>query len=246
MSGSLDDDDLDLVAAEYVIGTLDFEERSAFSEKLQTDTDAKRAVFQWETRFLDLAGLIAPVPPPPHVWERIERAVAGPASNARPFRVIEGGGQLQTEARTLKASRDRWRLGALLSGAVAAALLFLVAERTLREKQADVGATYIAAVNRGGDKPAFLVRVDLKTGTVLVRPVAAETPAGHSLELWYIGDDKTPRSMGLVDTETAQKALPTDARFEHATFAVTVEPEGGSKSAGPTGPVIYAGQLIKE
>ena len=54
-------------------------------------------------------------------------------------------------------------------------------------------------MNRGGDKPALLVSVDLATRRILVMPVAAEAPAGRSLELWYIGDDKAPKPMGLVE-----------------------------------------------
>ncbi len=52
--------------------------------------------------------------------------------------------------------------------------------------------------------------------------------------------------MGLVDREPARVALPDGARVEKATFAVTIEPEGGSPTGGPTGPIVYSGQLIRE
>ena len=77
-------------------------------------------------------------------------------------------------------------------------------------------------------------------------PVAAKAPSGRSLELWYIGDDKTPRAMGLVDKEPATMAMPADATPSGATLAVSVEPPGGSTTGGPTGPVVYSGQLIRE
>ncbi|VTZ22118.1 conserved hypothetical protein [Methylocella tundrae] len=101
-------------------------------------------------------------------------------------------------------------------------------------------------VNRGGDLPALVVRVDLATGSVYVRPVSTQTPSGKSLELWYIGAGKAPKSMGLVGGNAIKMPLPAGLSLDKASFAVTVEPEGGSPSGDPTGPVVYSGQLIKE
>ena len=244
--GGTDEGDLDLQAAEFVIGTLDLDERTAFHARLISDNAASRAVAAWEHRLAGLGGQIDPVLPPQYLWERIERALAGPSAKTHPFKVIDGGGRPSVaDGMALRRSRNRWRMGALLSGAVAAALALFVAGKGLRPA-GEVDATYVAAVNRGGDKPALIVRVDLKTGQVLVRPVAATAPAGRSLELWYIGTDKTPRSMGLVPADAAHLNLPAGTASDAATFAVSVEPPGGSKTGGPTGPVVYMGQLVKE
>ena len=80
-----------------------------------------------------------------------------------------------------------------------------------------------------------------------MRPVAAQAPAGHSLELWYIGGGHAPRSMGLVGDVAAHAAIPAGADADGgATFAVSVEPAGGSRTGSPTGAVLYSGQLVKE
>ena len=136
----------------------------------------------------------------------------------------------------------------MAGGAVAAALVAFIAVRDLSIRPAsDVQGSYVAAVNRGGDKPALIVRVDLKTHQVLVRPVAAEAPVGHSLELWYVSDGKAPRSMGLVKAAPAVFAIPQGTTpGDKTTFAVSVEPEGGSKTGAPTGPVVYSGQLVPD
>lgn len=243
MSAGVDETDPDLKAAEYVLGTLDREEREAFTSRLRTDADTARAVAGWERRFAGLAGRIPGVAVPPEVWARIERNLGAPVAKMHPFKVIPGGGA-KSDDPTIRRSRDRWRLGALVSGAIAAALaIFSISNVTRAPAPGDV---YVAAVNRGGDKPALIVRVDLKTGQVLVRPVAASTPAGHSLELWYIGADKTPKSMGVVADRPTHLSLPEGTAADNATFAVSVEPPGGSKTGGPTGPVVYAGQLVQE
>jgi anti-sigma-K factor RskA len=241
MSGSDGHEDPDIAAAEYVVGTLDAGEREAFIERLNSDEAARTAVARWQRRFAGLALLVDPVTPPSTVWTRIEQSL-GLTGQAHPFRVISGGQTAKGNA--MKRSRDRWRIAAVATGMVAAALLFLLVQRTTWSPEE--GAEYIAAVNRGGVKPALIVRVDMKTGRVFIRPIFAETPEGHSLELWYIGSDKTPRSMGVLSPGPAQATLPAGDKTSAATFAVSVEPVGGSKSGGPTGPVIYTGQLVRE
>ena len=238
-------DDLDLTAAEYVIGTLDAAERAAFAERLRRDAGAYAAFAAWEARLLGLGDYLPAVAPPSDLWARIDQAIEA-ASGAQRFRVIDGGGIAAPRA-DFKASRDRWRTGALLSGSIAAALMIFVAAQQLRGVAPTApDATYVAAVNRGGDKPALLVRVDMKTRRIFVRPIAAEAPSGRSLELWYIGDGKPPRSMGLVEKASETLTVPEGASGHDATFAVSVEPPGGSKAAGPSGPVVYSGQLVAE
>ena len=247
MSSGVEPHDWDIEAGEYVLGTLDRDERAAFTDRLRSDSDAKRSVSAWEQRLAGLAGRIDPIAPPPHVWAEIWRAIQVQDAKPHPFKVIEGGGPATDRAPKLKASRNRWRAAALAASAIAATLLVFVIDRQMLGGGSDAGdVSYVAAVNRGGDKPALLVRVDLKTRQVYVRPVAATTPTGRSLQLWYIGDDKAPRSMGLVDEVPSTLAFPKDASVTAATFAVSVEPPGGSKTGGPTGPVVYSGQLVQE
>jgi anti-sigma-K factor RskA len=237
-----DDNDIDLLAAEYVIGTLDHSERVAFAARIANEPAADRAVRAWERRLASLADGLAPVQPEMHVWEQISRTVDALSLSPEPQKQKSmTDGDIVTR---LRRSRDRWRLSFAGVGALAAALLVALVSRA--PPAVEPGATYVAAVNRGGDKPALIVRVDLRSGQVLVRPIDTVTPAGHSLELWYIGDDKRPRSMGVVPVSAARLALPSSDPSANATFAVTVEPPGGSKTGGPTGPVVYAGQLIKE
>ena len=237
-------DDPDMVAAEYVLGTLDGTERAAFAERLSGDARAREAVDAWERRFADLADRVEPVTPPSRVWEDVERAVQVPTvAKMHTFKVIDGGGRGGVPAGLL-ASRNRWRTGALVGVLVAAALVAYIGNQRMLLNAGAAGQTYIAVVNRGGDKPALVVSVDLATRSVHVRPVSAEAPAGKSLELWYVADNKPPRSMGLVDrTKTLPMPRETDLA---ATFAVSVEPPGGSRTGGPTGPVVYSGQLLQE
>jgi anti-sigma-K factor RskA len=230
--------EIDIRAAEYVLGTLAKDERAAFEALLADSETARQAVAAWERRLTPLSEPVEGVTPPPAVWSAIESALArrGAARQAP-----EETGAISL----LLRSRNRWRAATYIAGALAAGLALFSVERILVNPQ-QTGGSYVAVVNRGGNAPALIIRVDLATNTVFVRPVATEVPQGHSLELWYIGQGNAPQSMGLVDQAPKQVPLPAGARIEKANFAVTVEPEGGSPTGGPTGPIVYSGQLLKE
>jgi anti-sigma-K factor RskA len=233
-------------AAEYVLGTLDAAERAKFAVSLAADPAARAAVSAWERRLAPLSAAVPEEAPPSALWERIESALPGAqASAGRALRVIERGLANSDNTAALQVSIDRWRGGALAAGALAASLLMFIGGRGIAPAPGEADS-YVAVVNRGGDQPALIVRVDLASGSVFVRPVAAQAPEGKSLELWYIDAGKAPKSMGVVSGNTFQMALPAGLKPEKASFAVTVEPKGGSPTGAATGPVIYSGKLIRE
>ncbi|HPA38246.1 MAG TPA: anti-sigma factor, partial [Phenylobacterium sp.] len=68
-------------------------------------------------------------------------------------------------------------------------------------------------------------------------------------EVWLIPADGQPHSLGLIAPGTS-KAMPMPKDLstlaqEGASIAVSVEQPGGSKQAGPTGPVAAVGKLAK-
>lgn len=64
-------------------------------------------------------------------------------------------------------------------------------------------------------------------------------PARNAPELWWIGADGTPRSLGLLPREgEAERAIPALPGAEAPVFAVSLEPPTGSPSGKPTGRVI--------
>ncbi len=233
----------EIAAAEYVLGTLHADERTLFATALANDAEARSAVAAWERRLAPLSVAVDEVAPPSRVWERIESGLPAPL----PFGVIEVGAPSGADSSVaMRRSLQRWRAAAIAASALAAGFAIFVVDRELI-RHPMVQPSYVAVVNRGGAQPALIVRVDLSNGTVYVRPVAAEAPSGKSLELWYIEAGKPPKSMGVVSGDNAFKMpLPAGLSLEKATFAVTVEPKGGSPTGDPTGPVVYSGQLVKE
>jgi anti-sigma-K factor RskA len=229
--------DLESLAAEYVLGTLDGTERVEFEGRLAVEPHAQKAVARWRERLTPLAELLQPVPPPASVWSAIEAGLqTSPADSAVLFAF--GVERMRRKVRF-------WRAATAGALALAAGLALFVIDRA-RLAPAPQGKAYVAVVNRGGDAPALIIRVDMASRTVYVRPVSAETPSGRSLELWYINAGQAPKSLGLVRNAPSRLALPEDPAANKVTLAVTSEPPGGSPSGAPTGPIVYSGELFAE
>jgi anti-sigma-K factor RskA len=107
------------------------------------------------------------------------------------------------------------------------------------------------AVLEGDDRnPAFVAAISTKDKSIMVLRVGQLAPSpGRSHELWAIGGGgSAPRSLGLL---SAASRFPADklgaidpAGLNQTTFAISVEPEGGSPTGQPTGPVVFTGKLV--
>jgi anti-sigma-K factor RskA len=112
------------------------------------------------------------------------------------------------------------------------------------------GAQYVALLQGNAGAPAFILTVDAATRNFTVRKVGAQGEVGRSYELWIVSDKlQRPRSLGVIGRNdfTARPVLSGyDADLvNQATYAVSIEPEGGSTTGAPTGPVVFSGKLIE-
>lgn len=166
----------------------------------------------------------------------------------------------------------RWRGLALGCGALAAALAALIVVSQVKPglipggfhvpqlvAQSSTPSSPAAAPPPGGQlmavlqqdpsAPAFLLTVDPSARTMTVRTVAAKAEASHSFQLWLIASRAAkPVSLGLIGgSQYTELALPADfdaAAIAAATYAVSFEPAGGSKTGAPTGPILFTGRLV--
>lgn len=228
----------DADAFEFALGTLSGEERRAFERDLARDLDLRASLLSWENRLAGLAEAVPPEQPSAGLLDRVQARLG--ASDA----VASGPIDMAAFAR-LRRSRTVWRGIAAGAGSLAAALALWVAAGLFPASRPESGL--VAVVNRAGDLPALIVRVDTRSGIVQVRSVAAEAPAGRALELWSVAGGGAPRSLGLIGGGLTRAALSRESSLsEGVTLAVSVEPPGGSPTGSPTGPVVYSGRLIPE
>jgi anti-sigma-K factor RskA len=201
------------------------------------------------------APLLLPGSPPPAATEAVAPAAAVDTSN-----VVR-----------LSARARRWRNVATFTTAIAAALVALLAAQVYRPEllpdglrpkprvqvvevktpSAPVPASqYVALLQKDSGSPAFILTVDGATRNFTVRRVAAVPEPGKSYELWLVSDKlQRPRSLGVIGgndftIRPVLSAFDPDT-VNQATYAVTVEPEGGSPTGVATGPIVFTGKLIE-
>jgi anti-sigma-K factor RskA len=252
----------DVLAAEYVLGTLDGEERGQAEALIASDPDFAARVGQWERRLGELSALAGGVEPPPAVWDAIKAKLPEvPQTTALRLPELPGPGANVVD---LLARVARFRMVAAANGAVAAVLaLFIVTSAVaptilpdaLRPRSRVIvqegppPPRYVAVLQRDAAAPAFIVTVDMAARNLTVRRVSAEREPGKSYELWLVSNKfPAPRSLGLVGggefTQTANLTPYDPATISDASFAVSLEPEGGSPSGAPSN-VMFAGKLVE-
>ncbi|MDJ0947625.1 MAG: cupin domain-containing protein [Alphaproteobacteria bacterium] len=84
-------DDKDLIAAEYVLGTLEAEDRDAFARDLAESPELQAMVEDWERRLGPLSDAVVAENPPPDLWGKIQAGLVGPDGNLPGTRTIPAG-----------------------------------------------------------------------------------------------------------------------------------------------------------
>jgi anti-sigma-K factor RskA len=235
-----DEQDIDMLAAEYVLGTLPADERAAVTLRARHDEPLAAAIAAWEGRLAALNETIAPREVPRHIWAKIVQ---------RLDRLGDAPTTVLANVVGMERRLRRWRAAAVAASAIAASLILFVGFRELTRPEPE--KTLVAVLQKDAQSPAFLVSVDLEQKLLTIRAVAAPPHPGKSYELWLVHDDlKTPRSLGVIGEGPFTVVQPKLAAYapqtiEQATLAVSLEPEGGSPTGAPTGPVLFAGKLIQ-
>jgi anti-sigma-K factor RskA len=230
----------DQVAAELVLRLLDGEELLAARGRLRTDPGFARLVADWEERLAPLLDDIHPQAPPAELWSRISAS-------------LEEAGEGAT-IHMLRRKATIWRTYSAVITAVAAALVLVVGLDTARKdpvlqppvRQASA-ETLVASLGSEGGPAALIITYDANSRSLIATPAVLQGAAGHSHELWVLPASGAPRSLGIVTADHSRKIVIPPALLKaigaNATLAVSVEPEGGSPTGLPTGPVIATGQL---
>jgi anti-sigma-K factor RskA len=240
------DDDIDGLAAEYVLGSLTLAERKAVNVRRRTDVALSQAVEAWEKRLASLGDQAPEIEPPSHLFAGILTRISQ-AQDIRSADVI-----------ALRRRAGRWRKAAVGASALAACLALMVgwlfqnlpaSPTALVAILSPAGTT--ADENAGSrSAPAFVVTIDLRADALTVRPLAARPAPRRSYELWLMHPGSaTPSSLGVI-SQSEPTTVPWRARYPPSDFvngslAISLEPEGGSPTRAPTGPIMFVGKLVQ-
>lgn len=229
-------DDDDLLAAEFALGLLEPDEAEAVQRRARADAPLSLRIAWWRDQLAPLARE-AEATPPADLWARIAAQLPGNDNDV---------------SRAITLAR-RWRAAAVGAMTVAAALLVFIGTRPGPvqipvPRPAVPSAPLVATL--AGDKNAAVVTVayDSTTGRMTIAPNALDAGRGDA-ELWIIPEDGKARSLGVIDARHARgQVIAADHRgfvHEGATFAISLEPKGGSPTGQATGPIVVTGKIIR-
>ena len=231
-------DDLDLLAAEYALGTLEGADLDRARALEASAHDFRARVQHWRGHFLRLDDTAAPVAASEALWQRI----AASAAAATP--------QLASRVQqTMRASRPHgfwhnlalWR-GLAGAGALAAVMLaFALVSQLSRGPESPV---HVAVLNTDDGRAAAVVNVYASGIAELVPLETIAVPQGRIIEVWTLQNrEQGPISIGRIDQARRirldLKNLPRP-EANHL-FELTLEPTGGSPTGKPTGPILMKG-----
>jgi len=221
--------DPDVAAAELALGLLDGEERAIALRRMLAEPDFARDVERWRMQFGALFAGVASVVPAAALGERVIARLDGPA------RVRPG----------------YWKPFAIASSLATASLFGVLMVRPDPALPPPVtiaaAAPMVAAFMVEGIETPLVATYDSANGR-LSMPGPMPVPAGKSAQLWAIVGTDAPQPLGLF--HDAGGRVEADARsptpMEPGTkFAISLEPEGGSPTGLPTGPVVASATLIR-
>lgn len=223
-------------AAELALGLLAGAERAAALRRVLSDADFARQVAWWRERFSGLLDDYQAVAAPDHLLPEVAAGRAAPTS-------------------TRAASyRWPWFAGGAVAGALAASLIAAVAvdraPPTIVRVPTPAARTALpliaVLIPSAGDERKPVAAWLASDGTSLRLTEAVAVPQGRSAELWAIGADQVPRALGVLSPTGRSSRLSDAAGRPRSgdTLAISIEPEGGSPTGAPTGPVIASGVMV--
>ncbi|MEY4754624.1 MAG: hypothetical protein RJA44_2299 [Pseudomonadota bacterium] len=220
-----------LLAAEYLVGTLQGGARRRFEALLPAHPQLRHTLLEWQQLLIPLAGSVPAVPPNPEVWDRIQERTLGPL--------------LPESDVAVAPPAPRWwqRLGPWRAAA-AAGLLLSLGLAALLLRPTPHPAPRLVLLSSSGGPPSFVITLAADARSLALAPVGGLTiDAQHALELWAIQKSGETESLGLISTHRTTTLQRRQALDNIGSFGLSVEPPSGSGLGHPSTPLVAVGKL---
>ncbi len=220
-----DTEQVDYLAAEYVLGTLHGPARRRFDRLMTDRADVRMAVWRWERNLNGMAESLKPHKPSRRVWTNIRRRI-----------------EVSQQSKTAFLGNWRGLWLALPTAAAAAWLAIALLPTTVVDR--------VAIFADQNAETLWVISADLDRGLLQTEAVTVPAAAGNtSYELWVLPADGPPQSLGLLPVNAGTVEIRISEQLiaaltDAGTLAISLEPAGGSPTGLPTGPVVYQASLI--
>ncbi|MFM9426594.1 anti-sigma-K factor RskA [Variovorax sp. GrIS 2.14] len=240
-------EDIDALAGEYVLGTLNVATRQIVAARIEREPALRDAVTAWDARLLPLVALAPPSEPSTALWRRIEGSL-GEAAAAVKAPVMPASPRPKVESRRPSGWWNNLGLWRGMTGAGFATAAALAAVLVLRPGTPQAPEYMVVLVAPQDKAPGYVIQTNAAHQLSLVPLGTATVPSQKSLQFWTKGDQwRGPVSLGLVKPgQTLYVPLGKLPAIEpNQLFELTLEPENGSPIDRPTGPIQYIGRAVK-
>lgn len=234
-------------AAEYALGVLTADERAAAERQIKSDAGFADQVAAWDARLAPLIDAIAPVAPPRVVWMRVAAQLGILKIPANDNEGFWGNIAIWRAGTAVFAIAAAAAVAVLVINPIGSASIVPSADRSKPVSAPTMQPMSVGMLKGTENGPvSFVVTLDRESQRLIIAPLSG-APEGHSYEMWMLPDGSPPVSMGSMDG--AQVVVIDAARLLGASggklpsLAVSVEPQGGSPTGLPTGPVVASGAL---
>lgn len=239
------EDDSDL-AGEYVLGTLDAATRAQVESRLEHDAVLRSEVYRWQDRLNELTRQVAPVDPTPGLWRGIAERL--PAAEAAPRASSAATQATNTDHSNVirppfwgSVKALRWTSGLAIAASALLALRMVMAPMA----PAAPDSPYMAVLTSPDKTASWLVDASHNNEVRLIPLTRTEVASSQALQFWTKAENATaPTSLGLVSsneiTVVPIDRMPTLERNQ--LFEITLEPQNGSPTGRPTGPILSLGR----
>jgi anti-sigma-K factor RskA len=225
----------DLLAANYVIGTLRGQARKRFEKLMQQDSNIAQRVRQWESKLQTVHAVTPSVAPQRNTWQKITQAINN------------------TSNQMMETLLSKLRFYKFVSAfAVTFALVLSVySYTTISNVDPDAKINYVAVMQNEAGQPTMVATLK-QTGRLLALDLLQnpKIEPDKDIQLWTISkEDGSFKSLGLINIDKRVEIALTkpewglikDAEF----LVVSIESKGGSTTGLPSDKIITKGLCVK-
>lgn len=221
--------DSNIHAGEYVLGTLQGVELAEFEQRLLDDMQLQAEVDAWESRLGPLMESVEPVRPPASVWQKLEQRTSSNNTVVSP-------------ASGLWSNLQFWRA----LGMVAATVVLGLALTLFTTRQVDLGMDSMMVVLNDQSAAGWIVAAQRNQGYLNVKAVEPSIlPTGKVCQLWMEDEDGNLFPLGVLPhSGDKELAMPV----KHATnqrFMVSIEEEDRLPTKKPSQDIVFEGHLTE-
>lgn len=244
------------LAIAYLTGQATPEEVAEYQRLYKTDAGFKEIVDDVELWLAPLNENIEDRMPPEGLLDDIMSEIANSEApeNFKNKMGNSEAGPLPVNDRDRTPANDnpsgKWRMLAIASSFIAVLAIgshFIEPNTNLDAPLSD-SETFMALLSDSTQPELMAIVYEPKTGKVVARLSNIKVPEDGDLQLWLIREgEPAPVSLGILnrvdEADRIELMAPLSLQTGTDTLAISLEELGGSKSAGPEGPVLYTGRV---